>query len=53
MYEQVTAYLGKLKPAHWMQVRGERFSGGLFGDCVADGTIDKWLGRLKEIDDNH
>lgn len=127
MYEQVTAYLGKLKPAHWIpaekkedgsyitgwpeydeitsefmrrmyefvpnggqnyddviykntgldchsdlskadvsridgdtilymifsMVRGERFSGGLFGDCVADGTIDKWLGRLKEIDDNH
>ena len=129
MYEQVTAYLGKLKPAHWKypekqgdgshenpyvpgwpeydentsefmhkmyefvpncgqnydeviykatgfdghdeltkvdvskldgdtilymifsRVRGERFSDGLFGSYVADGTMDKWLNRLKEIDE--
>lgn len=130
MYEQVTAYLGKLKPAHWKypenqgdgsqenpyvagwpeydettkefmkkmyefvpnggqnydevvykatgldchddltkadvskidgdiilymifsMVRGERFSDRLFGSYVANGTIDKMLSRLKEIDDN-
>lgn len=129
MYEKVTAYLGKLKPAHWKypenqgdgshenpyvagwpeydettkefmhkmyefvpnggqnydeviykatgfdghdeltkvdvskldgdtilymifsRVRGERFSDGLFGSYVADGTMDKWLNRLKEIDE--
>ena len=127
MYEQVTAYIGKLKPAHWnypdqkdaepnsflpgwceydeitsefmhkmyefvpnggqnydeviykatgrdghddltkvdvsrldgdtilfmifSRVRGERFSDGLFGSYVADGTMDKWLGRLKELDE--
>lgn len=131
MYEQVTAYLGKLKPAHWKypenqgdgshehpyiagwpeydeitsefmhrmyefvpnggqnydeviykatgvdghddltrvdvskldgdtilfmifsRVRGERFSDGLFGSYVADGTMDKWLNRLKELDENN
>ncbi len=130
MYEKVTAYLGKLKPAHWKypenqgdgsnenlyiagwpeydettkefmhkmyefvpnggqnydeviykatgfdghdeltkvdvskldgdtilymifsRVRGERFSDGLFGSYVADGTMDKWLNRLKEIDES-
>ncbi len=129
MYEQVTSYLGKLKPAHWKYpedqgdgshdnpyiagwpeydeitsefmhrmydfvpnggqnydeviykatgndghddltridvskldgdtilymifsiVRGERFSDGLFGSYVANGTMDKWLARLKEIDE--
>ena len=106
MYEQVTAYLGKLKPAHWKypeiqgdgsyehpyiagwpeydeviykaigldghddlskvdvskldgdtilfmifsRVRGERFSDGLFGRYVENGTLDKWLLRLKELD---
>lgn len=126
MYEQVTSYLGKLKPAHWNYpdqkdaeqntfipgwceydeitsefmhkmyefvpnsgqnydeviykatgidchedmskadisktegdiilymifsiVRRERFSDGLFGRYVANGTIDKWLNRLQEID---
>ena len=128
MYEQVTAYLGKLKPAHWKypenqgdgshenpyvagwpeyddtteefmkkmyefvpnggqnydeviykatgldchedltkadvskingdiilymifsKVRGERFSDGLFGSYVANGTIDKMLNRLKELE---
>jgi len=130
MYEQVTAYLGKLKPAHWKypkdqgdgshenpykpgwpeydeitkefmhkmyefvpnggqnydeviykatgidchedlsktdvtkidgdiilymifsMVRGERFSDGLFGSYVANGTIDKMLNRLIEINNN-
>ncbi len=130
MYEQVTAYLGKLKPAHWKypkdqgdgshenpykpgwpeydeitkefmhkmyefvpnggqnydevihnatgadgqgdltkvdisnidgdiilymifsRVRGERFSDGLFGSYVADGTMNKWLNRLKELDES-
>ena len=33
------------------RVRGERFSDGLFGSYVADGTMDKWLNRLKEIDE--
>ena len=33
-------------------VRGERFSDGLFGSYVAGGTIDKWLNRLKEIDES-
>ena len=129
MYEQVTAYLGKLKPAHWKYpenqgdgshehpyiagwpeydeitsefmhkmykfvpnggknydkviyentdldchgdltkvdvskiggdtilymifslVRSERFSDGLFGSYVTNGTLDKWLKRLKEIDE--
>ena len=129
MYEQVTSYLGKLKPAHWKypenpgdgsaehpyiagwpeydeitsefmhrmydfvpnggqnydeviykntgidchedltktdlskidgdtilymifsMVRGERFSGGLFGSYVANRTIDRMLSRLKEIDE--
>ena len=32
------------------RVRGERFSDGLFGSYVADGTMDKWLLRLKELD---
>ena len=32
------------------RVRGERFSEGLFGSYVADGTMDKWLLRLKELD---
>lgn len=128
MYEQVTSYLGKLKPAHWKYpekqgdgshenpyiagwpeydeitsefmhkmydfvpnggqnydeviykatghdchndlttvnvsnldgntilymifsiVRGERFSGGLFGSYVANGTMDKWLTKLQELD---
>ena len=31
-------------------VRGERFSDGLFGRYVANGTIDNWLKRLQEID---
>ncbi len=129
MYEQVTSYLGKLKPAHWKypenqgdgssenpyrpgwceydeitsefmhkmyefvpnggqnydeiiykatgldchedlskadvskvdgdiilymifsMVRGERFSDGLFGSYVANGTIDRMVTRLKEIDE--
>lgn len=33
------------------RVRDERFSDGLFGSYVADGTLDKWLNRLKEIDE--
>lgn len=31
-------------------VRGERFSGGLFGSYVANGTMDKWLTKLQELD---
>lgn len=75
MYEQVTSYYGKLKPAHWKypenqgdgsvehpyiagwpeydeitSVRGERFSSGLFGSYVANGTIDRMLSHLKEFD---
>ena len=130
MYEQVTSYLGKLKPAHWKypedqgngtsenpykpgwpeydettkefmhkmyefvpnegqnydeviykatgldchkdlskidvskidgdiilymifsMVRGERFSDGLFGSYVANGTIDRMLTRLKKINNS-
>ena len=130
MYEKVTAYLGKLKPAHWKypenqgdgsdehpyiagwpeydeitsefmhrmydfvpnggqnydeviykatgldchedltkadvskidgdtilfmifsMIRGERFSDGLFGSYVANGTIDRMLKRLEELDGN-
>jgi len=130
MYEQVTTYLGKLKPAHWKypdnqgdgsaehpyvagwceyddtteefmkkmyefvpnggqnydeviykatgldchedltkadvskidgdtilfmifsMIRGERFSDGLFGSYVANGTIDRMLKRLEELDGN-
>lgn len=33
------------------RIRGERFSGGLFGDYVENGTLDKWLLRLKELDE--
>ena len=33
------------------KVRGERFSNGIFGRYVADGTMDKWLARLKELDE--
>ncbi len=33
------------------RVRGERFSDGLFGKYVKNGTMDKWLLRLKEIDE--
>ena len=127
MYEQVTAYLGKLKPAHWnypdqkdaapntflpgwceydeitsefmhkmyefvpngdqnydeiiykatgldchedmskadiskidgdiilymifSMCRGERFSSGLFGSYVANGTIDRMLFKLQELDE--
>lgn len=128
MYEQVTSYLGKLKPAHWKYpenqgdgslenpyiagwpeydeitsefmhkmyefvpnggqnydeviykatgydcyndlttvdvskldgntilymifsiIRGERFSDGLFSSYVANGTMDKWLTKLQELD---
>lgn len=32
-------------------VRGERFSDGLFGSYVANGTINRMLTRLKEIDE--
>ena len=31
-------------------VRGERFSDGLFGRYVENGTLDKMLSRLKELD---
>lgn len=31
-------------------VRGERFSDGLFGSYVENGTLDKMLNRLKELD---
>lgn len=31
-------------------VRGERFSDGLFGSYVSNGTIDRWLEKLKELD---
>lgn len=31
-------------------VRGERFSSGLFGSYVANGTIDRMLSHLKEFD---
>jgi hypothetical protein len=31
-------------------VRGERFSDGLFGSYVANGTMDKWLTKLQELD---
>lgn len=128
MYEQVTSYLGKLKPAHWKfpenqgdgshenpyiagwpeydeitsefmhkmyefvpnggqnyddviykttgldchedlskadisnidgdiilymifsMVRGELFCDGLFSSYIANGTLDKWLSRLTELD---
>lgn len=32
------------------RLRGERFTDGLFGSYVANGTMDKWLKRLQEID---
>ncbi len=32
-------------------IRGERFSEGLFGSYVENGTIDRMLTRLKEIDE--
>ena len=32
-------------------IRGERFSEGLIGEYIAKGTMDKWLTRLKEIDE--
>lgn len=33
-------------------VRGERFSDGLFGRYVENGTIERFLNRLQEIDCN-
>ena len=33
------------------RVRGERFCGGYFGSYVENGTMEKWLLRLKEIDE--
>ena len=115
MYEQITSYLGKLKPENWKTpedydeitiefmdkmyefvpnggqnydeviykatgldchgdlskadvsnldgdtilymifsiVRGERFSDGLFGSYVENGTIEKMLTRLKELDEKN
>lgn len=31
-------------------IRGERFSDGLFSSYVANGTMDKWLTKLQELD---
>ena len=32
-------------------IRGERFCEGLIGNYIAKGTMDKWLNRLKELDE--
>ena len=32
-------------------IRGERFSEGLIGNYIAKGIMDKWLNRLKELDE--
>ena len=33
-------------------VRAERFCDGAFASFVRSGAIDRWLGRLKEIDES-
>lgn len=91
MYESITCYLGRLKPAKYINpkqigksllfqdilnmtrqqenadvsnldgytilfmifstIRGERFCNGLVSGYIENGSMDKWLSRLKEIDE--
>lgn len=65
MYEALTKYIGQFEDVGtWIidrendgskltgAIRAERFCDGAFASFVRSGAIDRWLRRLKEIDES-